>query len=210
MKRTKIQYYAAIEGEQEKVYLKHFQKLVNSCDRASYDININVKCSNGGGPLAICKNANRLVTFANKKQIIKEERMAAIFDYDFKEDFTDAIAYCELNHLMSAYSNVNFDLWLLLHKTYYTKAIANNDGYVTDIKKVFGVKGSIKSLDNIVKIVNSLTLDDVKMAIKNAQKIAADKAKSGEALPGLLTHYTQPYVQIHLFIAKILRDVGLL
>ena len=78
----------------------------------------------------------------------EEYDSAAIFDYDFNEtEFYRNIEICnQLNkklkptkrnsgrHIYHAYSNVNFDLWLILHKQDYNKRVSKNDAYINDVR----------------------------------------------------------------------------
>ena len=51
----------------------------------------------------------------------------AVFDHDFKEeDFIKAISDCEKYKIFPAYSNISFNLFLILHKKKYNKKIINN------------------------------------------------------------------------------------
>ena len=76
-------------------------------------------------------------------------------------------------HIYQAYSNVNFDLWLILHEQDYNKRVSKNDAYINDVRRVYGLKRAddIKSEDVINKILGQITLKDVKEAIKRAENI---------------------------------------
>ena len=116
---------------------------------------------------------------------------AALFDYDFNDvNFKDNILiYEKLNsinkstkrkngkNIYHAYSNVNFDLWLILHKEDYRKVVCNNDAYIPDVRRVYGLSNNedIKKQNTIEKILRQIKLDDVKKAIERATKIREEK-----------------------------------
>lgn len=103
----------------------------------------------------------------------EEYDSAAIFDFDFnKVEFERNIEVCDkLNkeqklssrksgrNIYHAYSNVNFDLWLILHKEDYNHEVSKNDAYITDVRRIFGLssKDNIKNEGTIKKILGQIT-----------------------------------------------------
>ncbi len=213
MRREKITYYGSYEGLQEKKYLERLKFLISQNEESKFDVSFMLKNHSGGSPLEICKYALRTITFSNIAELKKEERIIAIFDYDFKdEEFIQANEYCLKNNIVNAYSNVNFDLFLLLHKKSYNKQIYTNEGYKEVLCKSFRLspKSDIKDEKIIDKIMNQITLEDVVNAIETAKKICKKTENSGKVFNRLDGHYEQPYLKIHLFIEKVLIRCGIL
>ena len=154
----------------------------------------------------------------------EEYDSAAIFDYDFNEtEFYRNIEICnQLNkklkptkrnsgrHIYHAYSNVNFDLWLILHKQDYNKRVSKNDAYINDVRRVYGLKRAddIKSEDVINKILGQITLKDVKEAIKRAENIRIIKEASDSKNIFNTLIYENPDFSIHEFLRFVLEDSG--
>ena len=154
----------------------------------------------------------------------EEYDSAAIFDYDFNEtEFYRNIEICnQLNkklkptkrnsgrHIYHAYSNVNFDLWLILHKQDYNKRVSKNDAYINDVRRVYGLKRAddIKSEDVINKILGQITLKDVKEAIKRAENIRIIKEESDSKNIFNTLIYENPDFSIHEFLRFVLEDSG--
>ncbi len=211
MQKGTINYYGVYEGLQEEKYLKHLQFLINQNKDATKRVNFRFTSSNGGGPLYIVQKSLKSATFANQKELIKNKKIVAIFDYDFKQDFVEALHYGEKHSIILGYSNVNFDLWLLLHKKNFQKKITKTNGYEKELKKVYHLEkdDNIKSEENIEKILNQITLEDVKRAIENARKITKFHEENKDYISSLTNHYEQPYIKLYEFIAIVLEEVGL-
>lgn len=213
MNRAKITYYGAYEGLQEKKYLDRLKYLISQEKNSKYDVSFMLKNCFGGSPLEVCKYTAKSITFSSASNLKKEGRVIAIFDYDFKdEEFIKANKYCEEQKIFNAYSNVNFDLFLLLHKQKYNKQISSNKGYQIALCKAYNIPTSsdIKDEKIIDRIMNQITLDDCRYAIKNAHAICKETCSFGRQFENLEGHFEQPYLKIHLFIEKVLIKCGLL
>ncbi len=74
-----------------------------------------------------------------------------------------------------AYSNISFELWILLHKTNCFQSFISNKGYLKLINSNFNQNYSrlreYKKEDNFKRLLNNLNLDDVFQAIIRAKKI---------------------------------------
>ena len=211
MQKGTINYYGVYEGLQEEKYLKHLQSLINQNKDAVKRVNFRFSSSNGGGPLYIVQRSLKSATFANQKELIKNQKIVAIFDFDFKQDFIEALQYGEKHSIVLGYSNVNFDLWLLLHKKNFQKKITKTNGYEKELRRVYHLENghNIKTEENIEKILSQITLEDVKMAITNAKKIEKFHVETKDYISSLTNHYEQPYIKLYEFIETVLKDVGL-
>lgn len=199
-------YLCICEGQQERMYFDHLAKLIKDFPKKVVKFN------------TFIDSPHRL------EKRYEEYDSAAIFDYDFNEtEFYRNIEICnQLNkklkptkrnsgrHIYHAYSNVNFDLWLILHKQDYNKRVSKNDAYINDVRRVYGLKRAddIKSEDIINKILVQITLKDVKEAIKRAENIRIIKEESDSKNIFNTLIYENPDFSIHEFLRFVLEDSG--
>lgn len=199
-------YLCICEGQQERMYFDHLAKLIKDFPKKVVKFN------------TFIDSPHRL------EKRYEEYDSAAIFDYDFNEtEFYRNIEICnQLNkklkptkrnsgrHIYHAYSNVNFDLWLILHKQDYNKRVSKNDAYINDVRRVYGLKRAddIKSEDVINKILGQITLKDVKEAIKRAENIRIIKEESDSKNIFNTLIYENPDFSIHEFLRFVLEDSG--
>lgn len=206
MANYRRKYLCICDGQQETMYLSHVAKLVKDFPRKVVTFN------------TFEDSPHRL------KKRYEEYDSAAVFDYDHNDvEFKRNIEICDsLNkrlkpskikkgrHIYHAYSSVNFDLWLILHKEDYNKSVTRNDAYVSDVRRAFGLKSTddIKNEDIIKKILSQITLEDVKEAIKRAETIRKGKVKADSTKIGNTTIYSNPDFSIHEFLKVVLEDSG--
>jgi hypothetical protein len=202
------------EGQQEKLYLEHLAGLIKDFPKKAVKFNIYIDQS------------QRLdKTYENFDS-------AALFDYDFDEyvlhnideaRFQSNIRYCDLKnkklkptsrkegrYIYHAYSNVNFDLWLILHKEACCKHVTKNDAYIEDIKRIYGLGSidNIKSEPSVRKILKQIELEDVKTAIFRADEIRNNKLEDDAVELCSTKIYQNPDFSINNFVRIVLQDCG--
>ena len=116
---------------------------------------------------------------------------------------------CKKGKIYIAYSNLNFDLWLLLHKRFFNKVVTNNDDYIDLVRKEYGLgkNDNIKKESNIDKILGQINLEDVKFAINNANKIMQNKGEYDKIIFKNYIYYSNPSMSIHNFLQEILENI---
>ena len=206
MARYRKTYLCICDGQQEKMYLQHLAKLIKKFPQKVVTFN------------TFIDSPHRL------EKRYEEYDSAAVFDYDMNEvEFNRNIEICDkLNrdlkpkkrkegrHIYHAYSSVNFDLWLILHKEDFNRSVSRNDAYISDIRRIYGLKptDNIKNEEVINKILSQISLNDVKDAIKRADKIRNSKDKSDCRLVGNTSTFLNPDFSIHEFLKVVLEDSG--
>ena len=196
-------YYCVCEGQQEILYLKHLQTLINNENPKSRVSFTTIK----GTP-------ERL------KRSTVEYDCAALFDHDsnetvFKQNLETCNTFMRKNKngrkLHIAYSNINFDLWLVLHKIYFNKPAHSNHAYVDGVRKAFnlGKEADIKEEGIILDILSQITLLDVYKAIERANKIRNGKLETDYARVGKVEYYCNPDFYIHKFVETVLENSGI-
>ena len=192
MKLKNKTYLCFFEGNQEEKYFKHFSRLV----KKEFE-NVTIKF----------KEVEKLKTLQTSSTQIPK---VAVFDYDNnKKEFEDKMKICKKGKIYIAYSNLNFDLWLLLHKKSFNKVVTNNDDYIDLVRKEYGLgkTDNIKKESNIDKVLGQINLEDVKFAINNANKIMQNKEEHNKIVCENYVYYNNPSMSIHSFLEEILENI---
>ncbi|MCR6547215.1 RloB domain-containing protein [Dehalobacterium formicoaceticum] len=196
-------YFCVCDGQQEEMYLKHVAFLLKIFPERVVTFNT----TRG--------SAERL------KKNYTEYDNAALFDYDFKDtEFRQNIIICEQlrrksrrekgKNVYHAYSNVNIDLWFILHKEDFNRPVASNGAYVVDVRRIYGLnrEADIKERANLERILRQITLEDVRHAIRRADQIRAGKLESDCFMVDSVACYGNPDFSLHDFLKIVLQDCG--
>lgn len=199
-------YLCICEGQQEEMYLDHVASLIKNFPKRVVKFNTMI-----GKPYRL-------------KKTYEEYDNAALFDYDLNDvEFKQNIECCDkLNnankptkrkkgkYTYHAFSNVNFDLWIILHKEEFNRSVSRNDAYLPDVRRIYGLgsREKIKSESTIEKILEQITLEDVKSAIRRADKIRSEKIDADKMIIGSTVCYPDPDFSIHDFLKVVLNDCG--
>ena len=197
-------YLCVCAGQQEEMYLKHIAFLLKRIPQRIITFN------------TTCGNARKLI------KNYTEYDNACLFDYDFKDrEFRENIEICDRLHRQNqkirndknvypAYSNVNIDLWFILHKENFTRPVTSNHAYVAEVRKIYQLnrEADIKAKANIQKILEQIKLDDVKKAIERAERIRTDKLQTDRFCISNFDCYSNPDFSIHEFLKIVLKDCG--
>jgi hypothetical protein len=161
--------YIFTEGEKTEV--NYFESKRKEIEEEIRRKNIKIEIKGRG------RNTLSLVNFAIN--YIKDERINVklddcwiVFDKDdFDKNFDEAIKKAQDNGFKVAYSNIKFELWLLLHFSFIHNAIEKKDydkKMTENLRKIIGDKKY--KYDKTVDIY-SLIKDKEKDAIRNAKKL---------------------------------------
>jgi hypothetical protein len=191
----RCQWYCVCDGQQEEAYLAHLSKLLKTQTR---QVRFSFVLNKTDIPKSIQKIRH---TEAGK---------AVLFDHDGRSDmqFTRELQVCKKENFFPAYSNRNFDLWLLLHKEDFMKPVASNDAYLPFIRKAYGLgnEENIKSAEIIEKMLRQIALPDVKKAIARAEEIRSRKLSVDAVRKGGIDCFGNPDIFAHEFIKKVLEE----
>lgn len=181
------------EGLQEKLYFKHVSNVIRNVDK-----NISVKF----------KEVGKLNSLENSSTEVPK---IAVFDYDLnKTEFEDKVKLCKETKVL--YSNLNFDLWLLLHKEKYTKNEQSNHAYIEKVREVYKLPktADIKKKDNIEKILEQIELEDIKRAINNAEEIMKGKLEEDRIFVRKnFSYFSNPSMNINEFFKDLFKELGI-
>lgn len=194
------QYLCICEGLQEKMYIKRVSQLINNPPKIKITINTTIG------------KAKRL-----EKEYVEYDS-AVIFDHDLNQkEFEENLKICrEIQNnykkkksriIYPAFSILNFDLWLVLHKEEFCKPVSKNEAYQKEIIKIYNLpkNADIKKEENIDKILGQIEIEDVKNAIKRANKIKEQKLQEDKKEIHGYEYYPNPYLNIQTFISELLK-----
>mgnify|MGYP002344515796 CR=1 FL=1 len=144
------------------------------------------------------------IDFVNSKRINinpleSNDECWVVFDKDdFKEHFDNAISSAVANNLKVAYSNESFELWYLLHFSYFQSSV-KRDIYIKKLTELLRdlLKDRLVKYEKASQIMYSLVKDKEKDAIRNAKKLLSlhDGAKAYSK--------KDPSTSVHLLVESL-------
>ena len=214
LRRQTKKYYFSVEGETEKWYLEWLQKEINDTTQAMYSIKFDIKIEKN--PLARVKAMNPL-----EKTVITH-----VFDIESEND----IQKCKntLECMIKAekigkkvkydlgYSNLTFELWIILHKLDCNSSKTNCKHYLSELNKAYNENfedlREYKEEKNFEQILKKVTLDDVINAVKRAEQIMQkNKENHTPKRHGKHEFYIEnPSLSLEEVIGDILKDCGII
>lgn len=183
-------YYFSVEGENEKWYFEHLQNLINKSDKSTFNVKFIIKTEKS--PLSRIKAIN-VPVYSNQKlpvfHIVDYESNSLEHTGQFKEILNELKS---INNKKSAYnyrlgySNFAFELWLILHKRTECLSVADRSKYVEQINTLYGTNFTKmkdnKNKDTFSKLLEQISLEDVKRAIINSKKIRPYQQEIGHSM----------------------------
>lgn len=210
-------YYFSVEGETEHWYLKWLQKLINDTEQSKYKVSFD--CPIKKNPLKHAKSLN----------VISKIDIYHFFDYESNDAihvqrFTDAMDNMKKVRKSgrqityhSGYSNLTFDLWIILHMTDCNGSYTHRKQYITPINRAFHEHfenmDEFKKEDNFKRCLKKIQLSNVIDAVMRAQKIMQRNQENGYTLhkyKGYTYYKENPSLAVWEAISKILKDCGLI
>lgn len=199
----RLNYFCVVEGQQEKMYLEHISSLLR--DFPQRTVSFNIRIGNAG----------------EIKKLLVEYDKVCLFDHDFnRNEFENNLKTClQLNKgrkknsavVDHAYSSICFDLWLVLHKKFISRSANSPREYVNDVRDLYSLseEADIKSREAMAKILNQITLEDVKTAILNAERIRNSKTEEDKFYVNDTFYYRDPDFSVNAFLKKVLVRSGI-
>lgn len=216
MKSTK-KYYFTVEGETENWYLNWLQNQINVSENAEYKVSFD--CPVQKNPL---KRAKSLVVTGKTEvwHLSDYESDDPIHTREFTETMDNMKAAKSVGKQITykfGYSNLTFDLWIILHKADCNASYAHRKNYITPLNRAYGENfqdmKEYKHEKNFKRCLNQLTLENVVEAVQRADKIMRHNQENGYVLQqykGYQYYKENPSMAVHEIIGKILKDCGLM
>lgn len=210
-------YYFSVEGATEKWYLDWLQNMINADPDAKYTVKLNSKIQKD--PLAHVK----------KMTITGKTEVTHIFDYESEEAVHVQQFKTALDRMKEAqnsgknikyqlgYSNLTFELWIILHKEDCNRHLAHRNLYLDPLNRAYGEHfenlKQYKQEDNFKRILKQLSLNHVKAAIRRSKAIMQRNQENGYVLQqykGYKYYRENPSLSIWKVVDKILFDCEIL
>lgn len=210
-------YYFSVEGETEKWYLEHLQKLINSCENSKFIVKFETEITDP-------------VSFVKKQSFTSKAVVNNIIDVESSEKEHKTKFLNQLSSMKKAqnmgkqvkyilgYSNFAFDLWMILHKSDCFASLSHRDDYKDIINKAYNYNfksmKEYKSNDMFhKKILNKINLNDVIEAVKRGkrlQELEEENSFKKTQHCGFCYCEDNPSLSVWKIIGDILKECGLL
>lgn len=209
-------YIISCEGETEELYFNHLQELLIA---EGYKIEIKAKKQTVS---SIIKSQQGTYTQLGEKNLARVEDIEALADDKTRiclsksyKSITDASKKTKSAKLYI--SNISFELWLILHKTDTVKKVDKVSDYLPFInkhyRKEFNSLCDYKQQKNLYGIIQSISLDDVKRAVKRARMIRNCNTKNNSHakvnINGFEFFSCNPDLSVHELVRDILYELGI-
>lgn len=208
-RKYKEKFGFAVEGDTEQYYIEWLAEEINKDPNAKSFCEVSDIIRTKDPE----KARRRINTLANNKYyyLVDKEKYC---DSDSFKNLLSKLKHKDYEKDLDfklGYSNVSFELWILLHKVNFGKLVIKPDDYLSYINKAFGESflnlKRYKEEKNFKKLLKKLTINDVKSAIKRAKTIQ----KNTDTTCRKLIHYgfeyydENPSLSIHEIVDEILK-----
>lgn len=216
MKKICNKYYLSVEGETEKWYFEHLQKLINNKEELPCTVKLYIKINK-----SIKSRAKAIpAPFKIKAfHICDYESNSDVHTKQFENVLKELKEVKKINKNINyklGYSNFSFDLWIILHKKQQKGSVSHRKNYITGINEAYNEKfkfiDDYKEEDNFKMILSKISLEDVIYAISNGNEIREMNEKNSKdkyKKYGQFGYYTNnPDMTINECVEQILKECG--
>ncbi len=200
-------FWFCVEGECEKFYFDHLQKLINDADPKNAAEFI-IKIDPNFASYIRSKDPRGTVFFVWDREgnsaedaLLFQKRMKTVFDADSRYD-----AY-------PGYTHLTFELWILLHFGEFCAPCSRKEGYLRLLNdhssQKFESLKEYKQEKNFRKVLEQISLENVKEAVERGKRIREMKTEHGEkpeTFGKFQTYGSNPDLLLHQCVEKILRE----
>jgi hypothetical protein len=217
MRKENRTYYFSVEGETEKWYLDWLQGTINANPDAKYTVKLESKVQKD--PLARAKGLT----------ILGKTKITHIFDRESEEPVHVTQFQTTLDRMKMAqtvgksityslgYSNFTFELWMILHKADCNGSITHRSQYLVPLNRAYNENfenlDHYKNEDNFKRVLNKLSLTEVKAAIRRAKLIMQRNAENDyvqQQYKGYKYYKENPSLSVGEIVEEILKECTLL
>jgi len=210
-------YSLTVEGQCEKLYFEHLKNLINNCPTKRYHCVYKPEIRVKKSPFSHAKSFPSLgIPFFHIQDI--EDHNDKFQREKFEDLLRDIKQAKRIVDYKLGYSNLTFDLWMCLHKKDMVVSRGHRKEYVIDINNAFNKHfediDDYKKEQEFKNILETITLDDVKAAIKRAKKIRYNNENGLSNIPNQrkVKHSNfeyfceNPDLNIHEIVEQMLKD----
>lgn len=209
-------YTFTVEGETEQWYLYRLRDLINSCGERKYHVSVDVRVQQS--PKKFYKNASAKITpevfhicDIESNELVHKEKFERILS-----EMKEAGEYKRIKYRLG-YSNYCFELWMVLHKRACNGSLSHRSQYLGSINQAFGEHfenlDQYKHENNFKRCLSSLTIEDVRSAVRRADIITEENKKNGKKLvkyKGYSYYRDNPALSVHEAVRMMLTECGLM
>ncbi len=216
-RKQTLTYYFSVEGETEQWYLEWLETQINANENANYIVKF------------ITKVQKDPVSFIKKLVVQKKTTIWHLSDIEGSSDEQIQTVHNTLGRLKEAkglgksiiykwgYSNLSFDLWMILHKQSCNAELTDVGKYLAHINRVFDEHfesmKEYKEEANFKRCLGKLTFPEVLTALSRAKAIMQRNERDGYQLTqfkGYKYYIHNPSLDLWQPIETILSDCDLL
>jgi len=211
-------YHLLVEGECERIYFEHLQKIIRESNAFKKNVSFNIHVTK--------RNPSKKIKTLS---IFYKYSLPIIFIYDiennnnldeFERLIDNTLDLCLKREISKndviknfKYSNLSFEVWILLHKQENVSCVNCVGNYLNDINNCYNK--SFESIDDFKNqkkfkdIISQITLDDVKNACDRARNIRTYVISkyNRKEYKGIKYYETNPDLNIHEFIERMFNDI---
>ena len=216
-RKQTMTYYFSVEGKTEKWYLEWLEAQINANKNASCLVKFNTRVEKD--PVSFVKNlvVQKKTTVWHLSDIEGpgEEQLLTV-----QNTLSRMKAAKNLGKSVTykwGYSNLSFDLWMILHKMNCNAEMNGVDGYLSYLNKAFGTQfdsmKKYKEEANFRYCLGKLTFQEVLTALSRARTITQRNERDGYPVTrfkGYCYYIHNPSLDLHQPIEAILKDCNLL
>ena len=206
-----LKYFFSVEGDTEYWYMKWLEKEINNVKTAKYKVDFD------------CKVEKHPIKYTKKIKTLSKTDVYHMVDYETDEkQFTkmldklkEAGSTGKQIKYKLCYSNITFDLWIVLHKGKCYEHMTHAGQYLKYINKEYNEEfdsmNEYKEEQNFKRVLSRLSLKDVCNAIDRAEHIMNQNKKDGRVMQqykGYKYYRENPSLEIGSVIRKIFKDCG--
>jgi hypothetical protein len=210
-------YYFSVEGETEQWYLSWLQEMINDSADAKYKVSFKI---------SVEKNP---IKYAKTLSITGKTEVFHICDYESDEECHEKNFKETMDNMKNAgnigkqikykfgYTNLTFELWMILHKEDCNAQLSHRKQYLEFINKAYSKKfrnmNEYKTEKNFKGLLSNLTIFNVIDAIKRADSIMHMNEKNGyteHEYKGYKYYKENPSMTVYDIIKTILMDCELM
>lgn len=193
------------------------QNAINAAPEATYTVKLDSKIQKN--PLARVKRLT----------ILEKTEITHVFDRESEEPSHIKQFQTTLDQMKAAqtigksikyklgYSNLTFELWIILHKADCNGPLTHRSQYLIPLNRAYREKfenlEQYKQADNFKRVLGKLNLEDVRQAVRRAKTIMKRNEDSGYKLQqykGYSYYKQNPSLSIWETVEKILSECGIL
>ena len=208
-----------VEGEPEQRYFDHLMHLINrQPDLAPVDIQSVI----GTAPRSYVRS---LLRHCDPETSIEADiycvadvegdhpHQIRLFEHRLAE-LRKASEICAGIRFLLAYTNCDFELWIILHKIDFFRTVSRKGQYLKPLQDAFGSVRSIaqyKRQRNFARLLRQISLEDVKAAIGRAEAISRHRRLEGPPFKycGYTYYRKNPSLSVDLLVREILLTAGM-